>query len=119
MTYASKANFGLKAVQNITMYQNVLWQWSAIPCQVNINYLFVQFQKILADNPANLKGLADPAIRGSFALNSLRTVVEVSLSCISKDPKQRPSIDDILWNLQYSVQVQDGWGSSENLSFQM
>ncbi|CAL9159151.1 unnamed protein product [Musa hybrid cultivar] len=84
-----------------------------------LDSLRAKLQKILADNPANLKGLADPAICGSFALNSLRTVVEVSLSCISKDPKQRPSIDDILWNLQYSVQVQDGWGSSENLSFQM
>ncbi|KAJ8505686.1 hypothetical protein OPV22_006572 [Ensete ventricosum] len=84
-----------------------------------LDSLRAKLQKILADNPANLKGLADPAIRENFALNSLRTVVEVSLSCISEDPEQRPSIDDILWNLQYSVQVQDGWGSSENLSCQM
>ncbi|CAL9081540.1 unnamed protein product [Musa textilis] len=78
-----------------------------------------KLQKILVENPANLKGLTDPAIRESSALDSLRTAVEISLSCTSRDPKQRPSIDDVLWNLQYSVQVQDGWTSSERLDIQI
>ncbi|CAL9202449.1 unnamed protein product [Musa hybrid cultivar] len=78
-----------------------------------------KLQKILVENPANLKGLMDPAIRESSALDSLRTAVEISLSCTSRDPKQRPSIDDVLWNLQYSVQVQDGWTSSERLDIQI
>lgn len=62
--------------------------------------------------------MADPAIKGTFAFDSLRTAVEITLNCVSKDPKERPSIDDVLWNLQYSVQVQDGWASSESLSIQ-
>lgn len=82
-----------------------------------MNYLWLQLEKILVDNPANLKALADPAIHGSFAIDSLSRAIEVSLSCISKDPKQRLSIDDVLWNLQYSVQVQDDWASSESSGF--
>ncbi|RWW26127.1 hypothetical protein GW17_00009518 [Ensete ventricosum] len=48
------------------------------------------------------------------APRSTAEAMEISLSCTSRDPKQRPSIDDVLWNLQYSVQVQDGWTSSES-----
>ncbi|XP_010915091.1 probable LRR receptor-like serine/threonine-protein kinase At1g14390 isoform X1 [Elaeis guineensis] len=86
--------------------------------QSELDSLKVQLQKSLTDGPAELKGMADPSICGTFALGSLRTAVEITLNCISEDPSMRPSIDDVLWNLQYSVQVQDGWGSSENLSTQ-
>ncbi|WOK93905.1 hypothetical protein Cni_G02606 [Canna indica] len=80
----------------------------------DLDSLRAKLENSLVDNPANLKGLADPAIYGSFAIDSLSKAVEISLSCMSKDLKQRPSIDDVLWNLQYSVQVQDDWASSEN-----
>ncbi|RWW27006.1 hypothetical protein GW17_00008585 [Ensete ventricosum] len=71
------------------------------------------------DSPSDLKGIADPSIRGTYAVDSLRTAIEISLNCASRDPNQRPSIDDVLWNLQYSAQIQDGWASSENLSIQV
>ncbi|MQL70609.1 hypothetical protein Taro_002924 [Colocasia esculenta] len=75
-----------------------------------------QLQKSLASDPENLRELADPTILGTFAYDSLRTVVELALNCVSNDLGQRPSIDDVLWNLQYSIQIQDGWATSENLS---
>ncbi|RWW59468.1 hypothetical protein BHE74_00033594 [Ensete ventricosum] len=78
-----------------------------------------QIQKTLTDSPSDLKGIADPSIRGTYAVDSLRTAIEISLNCASRDPNQRPSIDDVLWNLQYSAQIQDGWASSENLSIQV
>ncbi|KAJ0988056.1 hypothetical protein J5N97_006412 [Dioscorea zingiberensis] len=83
-----------------------------------LDTLKLQLQKSLAENTAKLKAMTDPTIRGTFAYDSLRTAVEVTLNCLSNEPKERPSIDDVLWNLQYSVQVQDGWASSENLSTQ-
>lgn len=70
----------------------------------------------MVDNPASLKGFTDMAIRGSSSVDSLSRVIEVSLSCLSKDPKQRPCIDDVIWNLQYSVQVQDDWASNESFN---
>lgn len=86
---------------------------------IQIVHCSLQLQKSLTDSPPDLRGIADPTIRGTFAVDSLRTAVEISLNCVSGDPNQRPSIDDVLWNLQYSAQIQDGWASSESLSIQV
>jgi hypothetical protein len=76
-------------------------------------------EKVLnIEDQEKLKGIVDSAICGTFAIDSLRTVVELTLNCLSENARDRPSIDDVLWNLQYSVQVQEGWASSGNLSVQ-
>ncbi|RZR76768.1 hypothetical protein BHM03_00001649 [Ensete ventricosum] len=87
--------------------------------RIQLIHCSLQIQKTLTDSPSDLKGIADPSIRGTYAVDSLRTAIEISLNCASRDPNQRPSIDDVLWNLQYSAQIQDGWASSENLSIQV
>ncbi|XP_018674424.2 probable LRR receptor-like serine/threonine-protein kinase At1g14390 isoform X1 [Musa acuminata AAA Group] len=84
-----------------------------------VDSLISLIQKTLTDSPSDLKEIADPTIQGTYAVDSLRTAIEISLNCASRDPNQRPSIDDVLWNLQYSAQIQDGWASSENLSIQV
>ncbi|KAJ4789169.1 protein kinase family protein [Rhynchospora pubera] len=76
-------------------------------------------QKGLNEGQEKLKGIVDPTICGTFAMDSLRTVVELTLNCLAENARDRPSIDDVLWNLQYSVQVQEGWASSGNLSIQL
>ncbi|VAI89537.1 unnamed protein product [Triticum turgidum subsp. durum] len=78
--------------------------------------LRAQVNRALAEDPDMLKDMADPTIRGTFAVDSLSKVTEVALNCTAGDPSDRPSVDDVLWNLQYSMQVQDGWASSESLS---
>lgn len=78
----------------------------------------IQLEKGLNEDQEKLKAIVDPAICGTFAIDSLRTVVELTLNCLSENVRDRPSIDDVLWNLQYSVQVQEGWASSGNLSVQ-
>ncbi|WOL09170.1 putative LRR receptor-like serine/threonine-protein kinase [Canna indica] len=80
----------------------------------DINCFRSQLQKSLTESPADLGGVADPTIRGTFVVDSLRTALEISLNCVLEDPNQRPSIDDVLWNLQYSAQIQDGWATGEN-----
>jgi hypothetical protein len=75
-----------------------------------------QLSEALAEDPELLKDMADLTIRGTFAVDSLSKVTEIALNCTATDPSDRPSIDDVLWNLQYSMQVQDGWASSESLS---
>ncbi|KAK3134000.1 hypothetical protein QOZ80_6AG0543760 [Eleusine coracana subsp. coracana] len=84
--------------------------------QRQLESLKAQIRETLAEDPELLKDIADPAIHGTFAVDSLSTVAEVALNCTASAPGERPSIDDVLWNLQYSMQVQDGWASSESLS---
>lgn len=82
-------------------------------------YLFSiqQLEKGLTES--KLRAATDPSIQGTFAYQSLKTTVEITINCLGKDPSKRPSIEDVLWNLQYSIQVQEGWTSSGNLSTQM
>ncbi|KAM0893273.1 hypothetical protein ACQ4PT_025228 [Festuca glaucescens] len=82
----------------------------------DLESLKAQLSEALAEDPDMLKDMADPTIRGTFALDSLSKVTEIALNCTASDPSDRPSVDDVLWNLQYSMQVQDGWASSESLS---
>lgn len=94
-----------------------LWRLTSDDPFVVIHSL--QLHVSLLDSPADLKGLADPTIRGTFAADSLRTAAEIALKCLSVDPSQRPSIDDVLWNLRYSAQIQDGGAMGENSSVQV
>lgn len=87
-----------------------------ITSESELNELKLQLERILTEGPSRLRGAIDPSIRGSFAYQSLRTTIEITINCLSKDSSTRPSIEDVLWNLQYSIQVQEGWTSSENLS---
>ncbi|MQL75558.1 hypothetical protein Taro_007962 [Colocasia esculenta] len=79
-----------------------------------VEALRIQLEESLREEDGKLRDLADPNIRGTFAYDSLRTAVEIALNCVSNDLGLRPSIDDILWNLQYSVQVQNGWASHDS-----
>ncbi|XVE85917.1 hypothetical protein DITRI_Ditri17bG0130400 [Diplodiscus trichospermus] len=82
----------------------------------DLDELKLELQRSLAEGPSQLRGVIDPTIRGTFAYESMRTTVEFAINCLSKDSTKRPSIEDVLWNLQYSIQVQDGWTSSGNLA---
>ncbi|BAT74560.1 hypothetical protein VIGAN_01225500 [Vigna angularis var. angularis] len=63
-----------------------------------------------------LKSVIDPSLRGTYAYESMKTAIHITINCLSKVSSQRPSIEDVLWNLQYSMQVQESWTSSGNLS---
>ncbi|GLJ32084.1 hypothetical protein SUGI_0646030 [Cryptomeria japonica] len=51
--------------------------------------------------------IVDPIILRTSIDESLATVIEITGKCLSKDPVSRPSMEDVLWNLQYAAQVQD------------
>ena len=70
-----------------------------------LSYDDLQLSEALTEDPHRLKDMADPAIQGTFAVESLSTVTEIALNCTGSEPSDRPSIDDVLWNLQYSMQV--------------
>lgn len=76
--------------------------------------LKLQLENGLRDEPSALSSLADPSVRGSYAYESLRTTVEFAINCLCEDQSKRPSIEDVVWNLQYTIQVQQGWTNSGN-----
>ncbi|XP_050236243.1 probable LRR receptor-like serine/threonine-protein kinase At1g14390 [Mercurialis annua] len=78
--------------------------------------LKIQLEKGLCEAPTKLRAMVDPSTRGSFAYESVRSLVKISMNCVCEELNNRPSIEDVLWNLQYSMQVQDGWTSSGNLA---
>ncbi|XVE91440.1 hypothetical protein REPUB_Repub01dG0009900 [Reevesia pubescens] len=84
-----------------------------------LDELKLQLEKSLAEGPTKLRSVIDPSIRGTFSYESMKTTVEFAINCLSKDSTKRPSMDDVLWNLQYSIQVQEGWTSSGNLATHM
>lgn len=63
----------------------------------------------MRDEPSALSSLVDPSVEGSYAYESLRTTVEFAINCLCEDQSKRPSIEDVVWNLQYTIQVQQGW----------
>ena len=41
--------------------------------------------------------------------------MEICLKCLQTNIEDRPSLEDIMWNLHYAAQVQDAWRrESEN-----
>ncbi|KAJ3674786.1 hypothetical protein LUZ60_005402 [Juncus effusus] len=64
-----------------------------------------QLQLSLTGDISARRQLIDPAVNKSGCDESLKTVMEICLRCLSKEQIQRPSIEDILWNLQFAAQV--------------
>eukprot|EP00268_Persea_americana_P055735 TRINITY_DN6502_c1_g1_i4.p1 TRINITY_DN6502_c1_g1~~TRINITY_DN6502_c1_g1_i4.p1 ORF type:complete len:776 (+),score=116.74 TRINITY_DN6502_c1_g1_i4:567-2894(+) len=52
------------------------------------------------------KRIIDPVVLTTSARESLSIVIAITSKCISSEPSSRPSIEDVLWNLQYAAQLQ-------------
>lgn len=72
----------------------------------------LQVQSSVAADIVSLRSIVDPTVQRASSDQSLTTMMEISLRCLQNNPADRPSIEDVLWNLQFSAQVQDGWRDS-------
>ncbi|CAJ2644437.1 unnamed protein product [Trifolium pratense] len=52
------------------------------------------------------KQIVEPVVQATCCKESLSIVVSITNKCISTESWSRPSIEDVLWNLQYASQVQ-------------
>ncbi|XP_057979880.1 probable inactive leucine-rich repeat receptor-like protein kinase At3g03770 [Malania oleifera] len=69
----------------------------------------------LKANDIARRGIVDPAVQRECSNESLRTMMDICVNCMSSEPIHRPSIEDVLWNLQFAAQVQDSWrGESQS-----
>ncbi|KAF3323041.1 putative inactive leucine-rich repeat receptor-like protein kinase [Carex littledalei] len=64
-----------------------------------------QLQLSLTGDRAARRRLIDPVVNKSCSDESLKTVMEICMRCLLKEPLQRPSVEDVLWNLQFAAQV--------------
>jgi hypothetical protein len=48
----------------------------------------------------------DPVVLGTSSQDSLSMVVSITIKCLSVESSTRPSIEEVLWNLQYAAQIQ-------------
>ncbi|XP_062189569.1 probable inactive leucine-rich repeat receptor-like protein kinase At3g03770 [Phragmites australis] len=69
-----------------------------------------QLQSALtSEGPERRRIFVDQSVSKACSDESLRTVMEICLRCLAKEAAQRPSVEDVLWNLQFAAQVQDDW----------
>ncbi|KAK6140434.1 hypothetical protein DH2020_025818 [Rehmannia glutinosa] len=61
---------------------------------------------LTADGVAR-RSIVDPAVHKECSDDSLKTLIELCIRCLSKQPSERPSVGDVIWNLQFAAQVQD------------
>lgn len=86
-----------------------------VSSESELDELKQELESSLGETAAVLQQAVDSSLRGTFAYQSLRTAIEITINCLNKDPSKRPSMEDVLWYLQYSIQVQQTWTSSGNL----
>ncbi|GLT88685.1 hypothetical protein SLE2022_067010 [Rubroshorea leprosula] len=61
------------------------------------------------------RSIADPKIVKECSAESLKIAMELCLRCLSNEPADRPSVEDVLWNMQFAAQLQDSpRGDSQN-----
>lgn len=50
--------------------------------------------------------VVDPNVLATCKQESLSVAISITSKCISLNSSNRPSFEDILWNLQYAAQIQ-------------
>ncbi|XP_050210374.1 probable inactive leucine-rich repeat receptor-like protein kinase At3g03770 [Mercurialis annua] len=74
-----------------------------------VDVLKDQLQASISYDEDARRSMIDPAIHKGCSDQSLKTMMEVCVRCLLNNPEDRPSVEDVLWNLQFAAQVQDGW----------
>ncbi|XP_074282433.1 putative inactive leucine-rich repeat receptor-like protein kinase At3g03770 [Silene latifolia] len=75
-----------------------------------------QVQASLAADDTARRSIVAEEIGSTCSDQSLKTMIEICIRCLTKDAGTRPSIEDVLWNLQFAAQVQDAWQGGESLT---
>ncbi|KAH7842548.1 hypothetical protein Vadar_006603 [Vaccinium darrowii] len=85
-----------------------------VKCRSSITVAKDLLQVSLMIDDVARRSIVDPAIRKECSNDSLKTVMEICVRCLSSEPTERPTVEDVLWNLQFAAQVQDLWNVDSN-----
>ncbi|BAF28117.1 Os11g0308800, partial [Oryza sativa Japonica Group] len=67
-------------------------------------YLYLQVLSI--SKQEEREQVLDPVVLSTSSQDSLSMVISITVKCLSVESSARPSIEEVLWNLQYAAQVQ-------------
>ncbi|XP_039136082.1 receptor-like protein kinase FERONIA [Dioscorea cayenensis subsp. rotundata] len=62
-----------------------------------------------------LESIIDPYLDGRIARQCLKTYAETAGKCLSDKGSERPSMGDVLWNLEFALQLQESAEDSSGL----
>ncbi|XP_021897666.1 probable inactive leucine-rich repeat receptor-like protein kinase At3g03770 isoform X2 [Carica papaya] len=64
------------------------------------------------------RSIIDPAMVKECSDESLKVVMEICIGCVNGKAGDRPSVEDIVWNLQFAAQVEDSWRGDHHNNIQ-
>lgn len=76
--------------------------------KVNLGEWAMKFQ-----TSGNLEQIVDPKLSGTVRPDSLRKFGETAEKCLAEYGVDRPSMADVLWNLEYALQLQEAGNQSD------
>lgn len=76
--------------------------------KVNLGEWAMKFQ-----SSGNLEQIMDPKLAGTVRPDSLRKFGETAEKCLAEYGVDRPSMADVLWNLEYALQLQEAGNQSD------
>ncbi|XP_047341195.1 probable receptor-like protein kinase At5g24010 [Impatiens glandulifera] len=79
--------------------------------QVNLAEWAMEWQK-----KGILEQIMDPFLVGNIKVSSLKKFGETAEKCLADYGVDRPTMGDVLWNLEHALQLQEGGGQNGNFS---
>ncbi|KAK2366824.1 receptor protein kinase HERK [Trifolium repens] len=80
--------------------------------QVNLAEWALQWQR-----KGMLEHIIDPYLVGKIKVSSLKKFGETAEKCLAEDGIDRPSMGDVLWNLEHSLQLQESGDQEVNITY--
>lgn len=62
----------------------------------------------------SLEKIIDPHLKGNYCPESLSKFGEIAEKCLADDGKSRPTMGEVLWHLEYVLQLHEAWLNMDN-----
>jgi serine/threonine protein kinase len=72
--------------------------------QINLAERAMRWQR-----QCSLETIMDPRLDGDFSAESLKKLGEIAEKCLADDGKGRPSMGEVLWHLEYALQLHEAY----------
>ncbi|KAK4577440.1 hypothetical protein RGQ29_027801 [Quercus rubra] len=81
---------------------------TAVKEQVNLVEWVKQCQR-----DGKLDEIVDPFLKGTIAVECLKKYVEIATNCLLDNGTERPSMNDVVWGLEFTLQLQENAADKE------